>query len=137
MKWVKRLGWFLVLALAVAGAGIYYLVRASLPDVDGDVELVGLSAPVSVVRDKNGVATLQAEDRLDSSRALGFVHAQERFFQMDLMRRRAAGELAELVGSGALPLDRKHRVHRMRATPTCASSRARKWTSRWWAQASA
>ncbi len=115
MKWVKRVGLFLVLAFAVVGAWIYYLVRASLPDTDGDVELEGLSAPVSVVRDKNGVATLQAEDRLDSSRALGFVHAQERFFQMDLMRRRAAGELAELVGAGALPLDRKHRIHRMRA----------------------
>ena len=115
MKWVKRLALFLVLAFAVAGSWIYYLVRASLPDIDGDVELEGLSAPVSVVRDRNGVATLRAEDRLDSSRALGFVHAQERFFQMDLMRRRAAGELAELVGSGALPLDRKHRVHRMRA----------------------
>ena len=115
MKWVKRLALFLVLAFAVAGSWIYYLVRASLPDIDGDVELEGLSAPVSVVRDANGVATLRAENRLDSSRALGFVHAQERFFQMDLMRRRAAGELAELVGAGALPLDRKHRVHRMRA----------------------
>ena len=115
MKWVKRVGLFLVLAFAVAGAWIYYLVRASLPDIDGDIELAGLSAPVSVERDANGVATLRAEDRLDSSRALGFVHAQERFFQMDLMRRRAAGELAELVGAGALPLDRRHRVHRMRA----------------------
>ena len=114
MKWVKRLTLFLIFALAVAAASTYYFVRASLPDIDGNVELAGLSAPVSVVRDRNGVATLRAENRLDSSRALGFVHAQERFFQMDLMRRRAAGELAELVGEGALPLDRRHRVHRMR-----------------------
>ena len=52
--------------------------------------------------------------------ALGYVHAQERFFEMDLMRRRAAGELAELFGSAALPADRETRKHRMRSRAVAA-----------------
>ena len=55
--------------------------------------------------------------------ALGYVHAQERFFEMDLMRRQAAGELAELFGSAALPADRETRKHRMR------SRASRHWSS--------
>ncbi|HEY7817138.1 MAG TPA: penicillin acylase family protein, partial [Vicinamibacteria bacterium] len=66
-------------------------------------------------RDAKGVPTIRAETRLDLARALGFVHTQERFFQMDLMRRRAAGELSELLGPSMLDVDRYHRVHRMRA----------------------
>ena len=76
--------------------------------------LAGLSAPVSVERDALGIPTLRGETRLDVARATGFVHAQERFFQMDLLRRTAAGELAALVGATALPLDRAHRLHRFR-----------------------
>ena len=115
MKWVKRLALFLLLAIALAAILTIYLVKASLPNVDGEVALAGLSEPVTVERDVLGVPTITAESRLDLSRALGFVHGQERFFQMDLMRRRAAGELAELIGAGALTVDRAHRVHRMRA----------------------
>ena len=59
--------------------------------------------------------TLHAENRHDITFALGYVHAQERFFEMDLLRRRAAGELAELFGAVALPADRIARAHRMRA----------------------
>jgi hypothetical protein len=62
--------------------------------------LAGLSAPVTVERDALGIPTIRGETRLDVARATGFVHAQERFFQMDLLRRTAAGELAELVRRG-------------------------------------
>ncbi len=82
--------------------------------MDGVLELEGLAAPVVVERDAAGVPTLRGESRLDVARALGFVHAQERFFQMDLLRRRAAGELAELLGASVVDIDRYHRVHRMR-----------------------
>ena len=58
---------------------------------------------------------MRAGSRSDAAWALGYVHAQERYFEMDLLRRRAAGELAELFGSAALPADRKARMHRMRA----------------------
>ncbi|MCD9086415.1 penicillin acylase family protein [Stenotrophomonas sp. SY1] len=90
-------------------------MRGSLAQLDGELALPGLSAPVSVDRDSNGMLTVQAANEADMARALGYVHAQERFFEMDLMRRSAAGELSELFGESALPLDRKMRVHRLRA----------------------
>ncbi len=104
-----------LLALLAGGAGWLYLqLRGSLPQLDGETTLAGLSAPVAVERDALGVPTIRGESRLDLARAIGFIHAQERFFQMDLLRRTAAGELAALVGSAALDLDRTHRLHRFR-----------------------
>src|SRR5262245_39322870 len=102
---------FLVAALLATG---YALLRLSLPLVDGEVALSGLAAPVTVERDTQGVPTVRGTNRLDVARVTGFLHAQDRFFQMDLLRRQAAGELAALVGSAALDLDRKQRLHRMR-----------------------
>ena len=69
-------------------------------------------------RDALGVVTIDAGSEADAMRALGYVHAQERYFEMDLMRRSAAGELAELFGPRAVPLDRTHRMHRLRARAT-------------------
>ncbi len=97
-----------------AGYGAWVLLQ-SRPVLDGTLSLAGLSAPVQVVRDAGGVPTLTGANRADLARALGFVHAQERFFQMDLLRRVGAGELSALVGAQALPLDRKLRIHRFRA----------------------
>jgi len=110
-----------------AGAGGVWLnarLRASLPQLEGERTLPGLSAPVRVERDAHGVPRLLGANRADLSRALGFVHAQERFFQMDLLRRRAAGEIAELVGPAALKLDRAVRVHRFRSLAERVLSRA-------------
>jgi penicillin G amidase len=108
-----------LLVLTVLCVVIALWVRAqivgSLPQLDGHRTLDGLSAPVTVTRDTLGVPAIRGATRVDVARATGFVHAQERFFQMDLARRRAAGELAELVGVRALPLDRQTRVHRFRA----------------------
>ena len=77
--------------------------------------MAGLQAPVSVSRDALGVVTIDAASEADAMRALGLVHAQERYFEMDLMRRTSAGELAELFGPVAVPVDQRMRVHRMRA----------------------
>src|SRR5689334_25347618 len=77
-------------------------------------QLSGLAAPVRVDRDRLGIPSIHGSTREDVARATGFVHAQDRFFQMDLARRRAAGELAALVGDVALRLDREVRVHRFR-----------------------
>lgn len=104
----------LVLLVLALIAGILVL-RASLPDYGGTRTLAGLNAPVAVARDDQGVPTLDGASRSDIARATGFTHAQERFFQMDLLRRQAAGELAGLVGEAALPVDRRHRRHRFRA----------------------
>jgi len=102
------------LPVLVAG-GAWMTLRGSLPELDGQHRSPLLSAPVTVERDDNGVPTISGSNRLDVGYATGFVHGQERFFQMDLLRRSAAGELAELFGAKALPLDRAHRQHRFRA----------------------
>ena len=104
----------LLLGGAVAGGWFYHRARASLPQLDGSSALAGLGAPVTVARDALGVPTLRGQTRADLSRALGWLHAQERFFQMDLLRRSAAGELAELFGKAALPRDRTTRIHGFR-----------------------
>ncbi len=104
----------IVVAAVAIGAG-WFALRGSLPRYDGRVAAPTLTAPVTVERDALGTVTLHAENRHDITFALGYVHAQERFFEMDLLRRRAAGELAELFGAVALPADRIARAHRMRA----------------------
>ncbi len=104
----------LLTVLGAALAGGYWLLTASLPQTDGQLGLSGLQAPVTVERDGLGVPTLRGSNRRDLAMALGFIHAQERFFQMDLLRRRGAGELAELLGEALLNLDLQTRVHRFR-----------------------
>jgi penicillin G amidase len=101
-----------LLALPVAG---YLLLRGSLPQLDGDLRESGLEKAVRITRDARGVPTLAAANRLDLAYATGFVHAQDRYFQMDLARRHAAGELAELFGRVALDEDRKTRLFRFRS----------------------
>ena len=116
-RWGARFALVLLALLLVgaAGAGWFWgRMRASLPVLDGEVALPGLSAPVAVERDALGVPTIRGRTRADVARATGFVHAQERLFQMDLLRRRAAGELSELLGKRALELDRGARRHRLR-----------------------
>src|SRR4051812_34065544 len=81
-------------------------LRGSLAQLDGTRQLPGLAAAVHVTRDSLGIPTIKAATRADVARVTGFLHGQERFFQMDLARRRAAGELAALVGPRALALDR-------------------------------
>ncbi len=109
------LGVLLIVAIAF-GAWFWSQLNASLPVYDGELALSGLTAPVTVERDALGVVTIHSEDINDEARALGFVHAQERFFQMDLLRRSAAGELAALVGAGAVSMDETRRIHQLRRT---------------------
>ena len=104
----------LLLTLA-AGVYVQSRLRASRPALSGAVTVAGLSAPVVVERDRLGVPRIRAETVRDALRTLGYLHAQERFFQMDLQRRQPAGELAELVGAAAVGADREARLHRMRA----------------------
>src|SRR5690242_21960772 len=81
-------------------------MRASLPQLDGEVSMPGATAAITIQRDALGVPTIASASRADVARGLGFLHAQDRFFQMDLARRRAAGELAELFGSAGYPSTR-------------------------------
>ena len=110
-----------LLVLAVGGVlWIRHQLYASLPLLDGSLQLAGLSAPVTATRDALGIPTIQGRTRADVARATGFLHAQDRFFQMDLTRRRAAGELSALVGRPALTVDRRIRRHRFRAEAQAA-----------------
>ncbi|HCK80751.1 MAG TPA: penicillin acylase family protein, partial [Candidatus Competibacteraceae bacterium] len=102
-----------VLLLGSAG-GLYLQLRGGLPQLDGTAVLAGLGAAVEIERDGSGIPTIRGQSRLDVARASGFVHAQDRFFQMDVLRRAAAGELAALFGPTALELDRANRLHRFR-----------------------
>jgi penicillin amidase len=108
-----------LLTLVVIGLGIAFAlwitVRLSLPQLDGGQSLAGLMDRVEVTRDALGVPTLTAQSRSDLALATGFIHAQERFFQMDLLRRLAAGELSALIGAPAIAVDRANRRHRFRA----------------------
>jgi penicillin G amidase len=114
-KWLKRIAlWLLVLLVVGLGTG-WWLMRGSLPTLDGELALDGLSAPVKIQRDALGIVTIDAANETDAMRALGYVHAQERFFEMDLMRRVSTGELSELFGPIAIEKDKTQRVHRIRA----------------------
>lgn len=105
----------LILVLLTGGLWLRSRVAASLPQLSGERAVPGLSAPVTVERDALGVPTIRAGSREDATRALGFLHGQERFFQMDLLRRIAAGELAEILGPEWVWADRAFRIHRFRA----------------------
>ena len=104
----------LVSIIVVLCVVVYWLLWSSLPVLDGEGTLPGLSSEVVVARDAQGVATIRGVDREDVARATGFVHGQERFFQMDLLRRKAAGELAALLGPALYDVDVKHRMHGFR-----------------------
>jgi penicillin amidase len=97
-------------ALIVLAGGIWLYLASSVPQVDGAFAVSGLSAPVTIARDSDGVPLITAADDDDAAFGLGFAHAQDRLFQMDMQRRYGAGRLAEIFGSDALPADREMRV---------------------------
>ena len=102
------------LIIASAATWIYSQIDSALPILDGKETVFGLIKTAIIERDEQGIATIKASSRLDIAVATGFVHAQERFFQMDLLRRNSAGELSSLFGSIALDYDKSIRVHRFR-----------------------
>jgi penicillin amidase len=105
----------IVIAATMAAAAAAWMgLRGSLPVIDGTAPVTGLGANVLVERDAAGVPTITAQSRTDLARALGFVHGQDRYFQMDLLRRAAAGELSALLGPSLLPADRHLRLHQFR-----------------------
>lgn len=110
----------LVASLIIASGitWIYSQVDSALPILDGKKTVFGLTKSATIERDEQGIATIKASNRLDIAVATGFVHAQERFFQMDLLRRNSAGELSSLFGSVALNHDKSIRIHRFRERAT-------------------
>lgn len=100
-------GLFVVVGLAaIAG---YFFLRSSLAPLDGSLSLQGLSAPVTVTRDTFGIPHIKASNKLDALRALGFLQASERLFQLEVSRRLTQGELSEIFGDAALSMDKLYR----------------------------
>ena len=114
-RWTFRALLALPVLLALGAGGLWLTLRASLAQLDGTVSAPGLEANVTVTRDAQGVPVLKGASASDLAFATGYLHAQERFFQMDLLRRSGAGELSELFGEKALPMDTQRRLHRFRA----------------------
>ena len=124
-RWTKRLGLGAAILLICAAAVSFLMLRASLPQTTGTLVLPGLEHSVRVMRDPHGVPSIQAANRHDLYMALGFVHAQDRLFQMDIQRRLGAGRLAEVIGNTAVPSDRFMRtlgLYRHAATSVNAAS---------------
>ena len=96
---------FLVLLLVVATITVVVLVRRPFPQTTGSVDVPGLHGKVEVVRDEHGIPQLYGDSVDDLMRAQGYVHAQERFFEMDVRRHATAGRLAEMFGRPALESD--------------------------------
>ena len=113
-----------VAVLAVSAlVAVWLALRGSLPEIEGEEPLAGLGAPVSIERDAAGIPVIRGASRADVARATGFVHAQDRLFQMDLLRHAGAGELSALLGPALLEPDRGIRPHqfRQRARATLAA----------------
>ncbi len=105
LKWLMRL---VVAGLVLAGLALglgYYLVSRSLPDYDATHTVAGITAPVRIVRDTAGVPHVFGATDADTFYGLGFVHAQDRLWQMTLLRRTAQGRLSELFGARTLRID--------------------------------
>ncbi|HEX6288637.1 MAG TPA: penicillin acylase family protein [Herpetosiphonaceae bacterium] len=105
----KILGWIVLILLIVVlatGAGGYFYVRRSLPQVHGVVKVPGLSAPVEIRRDRDAVPHIYAQSRQDALFGLGFVHAQDRLWQMEFYRRSGQGRLSEILGDSTITADR-------------------------------
>ena len=115
---VRILLWLLlILVLLVAGiaAYAYYVAHSALPQLDGRLQVKGLSAAVKVTRDGHGVPAIEAATPEDLFFAQGYVTAQDRLWQMDVMRRFGAGELSEILGEDTLKIDREQRILGLRA----------------------
>lgn len=114
----KVIGWTLeivILVVLAAAVCFYFMAHAALPQLDGSVILPGLSSPVTVMRDAHGVPTIEAGTLDDLFFAQGYVTAQDRLFQIDGMRRFAAGELSEILGPDLLKHDREQRIYGLSA----------------------
>lgn len=101
-----RFAVLIALALAAAIGAVLLRFHRPLPRVSGDLVVDGLSAPVEILRDRYGIPHVRAATRLDAVFALGFLHAQDRLWQMEIQRRAATGRLSEALGPAALPTDR-------------------------------
>lgn len=114
-RFLRFFYWFVALLAVAGGALVWWFVYRPLPVLDGQLSLPGLLKEVTVERDNWGVPHIRASSLNDLCEAQGYTMAQDRLWQMDLLRRVARGQLSEIVGSDALPLDQEFRTLRLGA----------------------
>ena len=115
LRALRILGWFLTIVILVCGFGLWWYVYRPLPQVDGTLSLPGLKSTATVERDIWGVPHIRANSMNDMIEAQGYVMAQDRLWQMDLLRRVARGQIAEIFGPELVPIDKQFRTLRLGA----------------------
>jgi penicillin G amidase len=113
LRVLRILGWFFAVVILIAGFGLWWFVYRPLPQVDGAVSLPGLKSDVTVERDVWGVPHIRASSFNDMVEAQGYVTAQDRLWQMDLLRRVARGQISELFGAELVTVDKQFRTLRL------------------------
>lgn len=104
---LKRLLWTVLVLVILAGAGAWWWLRSSIPSLDGEMQAIGLRAPVEVLFDPAAVPHVYARDVEDAWFAAGVMHARDRLWQMELYRRATMGRLSEALGESTLPIDKR------------------------------
>src|SRR4051812_7005170 len=105
-RWMARIGLGLAVLLVVAAGATWLTLAASLPRYAGTIVMAGLDRPVRVVRDADAIPHVEAATEADAYQAMGYLHGQDRLWQMEFDRLAGQGRLAEVLGEAALPVDR-------------------------------
>lgn len=104
-RWLARIASGILLLIVIGAGLVYFFASRSLPDYDADLAVPGLHAPVEIVRDTADVPHIFAQSDEDAFYALGFAHAQDRLWQMNILRRTVQGRLSEVFGARTVPVD--------------------------------
>ena len=133
MKWLRRGAWALLLVVLVVVAALWIYSRRVLPMTSGTMPLQGVRGEVRIERDADGIPTIKAASRDDAMFGLGYVHAQDRLWQLETHKRIGSGRLAESFGESALETDKFLRALRGETVDTTADreARARAWMTRY------
>ena len=105
-KWLLRIAGGMVLLAVIGVFGLYFLLSRSLPDYDKTISVTGITAPVEIVHDNANVPHIFAENDADVFFGLGYAHAQDRLWQMTMLRRTVQGRLSEVFGPRTINIDK-------------------------------
>ncbi|MCA9923548.1 MAG: penicillin acylase family protein [Anaerolineales bacterium] len=114
-KWLKRIGTAVLILILIGAVIVTWLVRRAWPQLDGTLTVIGLEEPVSIIRDEYSIPHIYAENEHDLFFSLGYVHAQDRLWQMEFNRRSVSGRLSEIVGKSTSRIDYYYRNLRLYA----------------------
>ena len=106
MKWLRRIAITVLLLVLLLAAALWIYSKRVLPQTDGTLNIAGPHAEIRIERDANGIPTIKAGSIEDAQFGLGFVHAQDRLWQLEVHRRTGSGRLAEAFGQPAVETDR-------------------------------